>query len=679
MKKLIALTLFAAGLAGCCLCPCGPRPAAVAVSPDGQNEIRLYVDPLGYEVLRDDRVLVARTDIGLKVNGACLAAGAKDPKVTAAQIRGTEPAPVYKKAVLDFARNDAFADFGAWGVRLTARNDGVAYRFETKMPGTIKVNCEKATLKVPCPKAPCQVYRTGSFGCEEQVVASLEAGQVTTTDKGPEKMVYLPFVYKMGETTVAMTESDVYDYPILNLKRCDGAEGVLFGSTFAKWPTAFVNNSKQDMAKGAKRERHWHVKASADYLVETAGTRTFPWRTFILAQNPAELATADIVRALARPAAAGQDFSWVKPGKVAWDWWNDWNLEGPHITFKPGCNTKSYEYYIDFAAKTGVEYVIFDEGWSKKLDIWNFHPEVDVPHLIDYANKKGVGIILWMAWAQVYGDEERVASHFAKLGAKGFKVDFMDRGDADVERFLWKFAEACRKNKMLVDYHGAHRPTGMSRAYPNVLNFEGVHGLEMMKFYHGEDILANDVNIVFSRMAAGPMDYTPGAMINLAPDKYPTIKEDKKRVFFHRPGSKGTRARQMAMMALYEAPLQMLCDSPTNYEKNMESFAFMAATPVTWDDTVALPGTCPRKLAALARRKGNVWYAAGITTAEARDYVLDTAFLGAGTWKAEIFRDAPESNVQSEKYVHETLTVKAGDKMTVKMAPGGGFVVKFAR
>jgi alpha-glucosidase len=363
------------------------------------------------------------------------------------------------------------------------------------------------------------------------------------------------------------------------------------------------------------------------------------------------------------------DFSWVRPGKVAWDWWNDFDNKG----VENGCTTAGYKRFIDFAAKTGVEYVIMDEGWSEDLNIWKFNPKVDVPEVIRYGKEKGVDIILWMAWAQIVGDEEKVASHFAKLGAKGFKVDFMDRGDALVERFLWDFAEACAKNRLVVDYHGAHRPTGMSRAYPNVLNYEGIHGLECMKWFKPGryDMMANDVRACYLRMSAGPLDYTPGAMDNYVIGQYKGNNTN--------PGSEGTRCHQMAMMVVYEAPLQMLSDSPTKYERNMECFSFMAKVPTTWADTLGLGGTPDTFFAVARQAHDGAWYAAAIGGASAQDVTVDTKFLGAGEWKAKVFRDAADSDTAPTHYVHETKTVKAGDALTFRLAPGGGFAVKMSK
>lgn len=677
MNKLSVSCWGVLVLAGSCCFGGEARPFA-AVSPDGRNEIRLWPEPLSYEVRRGGKVVAAKTAIGMKVDGACLSS-ANVREVRRETRSGEEATPVYKKAKIDLAANETFVDFGAWGVRLAARNDGVAYRFETKLPGKVRVDCEKAAVTVPSASARCWVNFTDSYGCEETIPAALPAGEVRTasTQKG-RSMAYLPFAYAADGAFVVVTESDVRDYPVWNLVGTNAVAGsVRLDAKFAGWPKQVRRIGgwgKQQVERGGRWVR---IDEHEDFLVKaTSGMRTFPWRAFILADAPSKVCEADIVRALAAPQAEG-DFSWVKPGKVAWDWWNCFDNSDPKAK-NGGCTTKTYERFIDFAAATGVEYVIFDEGWSESLNIWKFHPEVDVPHLIDYANKKDVGIILWMAWAQVYGEEEKVAEHFSRLGAKGFKVDFMDRGDAEVANFLERFAAACAKHRMLVDYHGVYRPVGLQRKYPNVVNYEGIHGLEQLKWFPGgaaaeTAMMASDVRAFYLRLSAGPMDYTPGAMLNHAVG----AGYKGSRQF---PGSVGTRCRQMAMMALYEAPLQMLCDSPTNYERNRECFDFMARTPVVWADTVGVGGD-PDSIAAVARKANDgSWYAAGITDVSAREFALDTAFLGDGTWRAEIFRDGPDADKNGASYVHERdVAVKAGSKLRLRLAPGGGFVVRFVR
>ena len=673
-RNYLAGMLAAAAVAGC---TCNPiaKNEATAVSPDGHNEIRFQLKPFAYEVLRDGQTLVAKTAVGMKIDGACLCQNAMVKEVTTKALSGCEKTEVYKKDKVCLEGQETFIDYGDFGVRLVARNDGVAYRFETKFPGEVTVNCEKAGFTL-CPKAECYVNYNGSDFKGDPLQNSWEsvnekhlAGEL----KVPEgKIAYLPFVFKAADgTAVCVTESDLVDYPGWNLKNGEADKGVLFRGEFAKFPkkVAFCEGWGNYHLDPNTRLRSQKVLEREDFLVKTKGTRTFPWRCFQIGADASKLVESDLVWALATPNKAG-DGKWVKPGKVAWDWWNAFDNLGE----EQGCTTKGYERFIDFAAKNGVEYVIFDEGWSEKLNIWKYHPRVDVPHLIKYAEERGVGIILWMAWAQVVGEEEKVASYFAKLGAKGFKVDFMDRDDAACVNFLWKFADACAKEHMLVDYHGMFKPTGMERAYPNVLNFEGIHGLEQTKWYTAKwDMMASDVKSYFVRMSAGPLDYTPGAM-----DNYPVGPKELYKGTHTNPGSIGTRCRQMAMMTLYFAPLQMLCDSPTKYEKNLECFKFMAETPVVWDDTIGLKGD-PDTMCACARRKGGAWYAAGMTNAEARDFDLCTKFLGAGEWTAEIFRDAPNADVEPAKYVHEKKVVKAGDKFAVHMAPGGGFVVKFTK
>jgi len=689
------LALFAlAALAGCS-CFDKEEPIAKVTSPDGRNEVRLYVDPLAYEIFRDQVRVTGKTEIGLKVDGKCIACyedGKQvQPKIVNRDVeKKTEKTPFYKKGEISLERKETFLDFGDWGLAVAARNDGVAYRFETMRSGLITVDCEKAPLVLPNQNVRVSCNFTGGVGQEESVPVTLAAKDVVTASNGKvdwagTDMIYLPLVYAVNSKSVCVTEADVADYPIWNFKRsAEEAEAqsgcrkcpVTLGSYFPAYPAeTFASEGwDKDFHELPSGGRWKTIRKSENFLVKTDGTRTFPWRVFILGDHPSDFCESDIVRALAQPQIKG-DFAWVKPGKVAWDWWNAFDNKGE----EKGCTTEGYRRFIDFASKQGVEYVIFDEGWSKKLDIWNFSDSVDVPGLIKYGEKKNVGIILWMAWAQIIGQEEKVAKHFAKLGAKGFKVDFMDRGDAEIAAFLDKFAAACAKHRMLIDYHGVYRPTGLQRKYPNILNYEGIHGLEQMKFYKGYDMMHNDVAAFYLRLSAGPMDYTPGAMDNYPVDAYPYgDKKIEGLDLFIDPGSMGTRARQMAMMALYEAPLQMLCDSPTKYEKNLECFRFMAATPVVWDDVKGLPG-CPDSLAAVARKaKDGSWYVAAITDKKARDYKFNAYFLkGDREWKAEIFRDAEDSDSVPTHYVHETKTVRSGEEMSIHLAQGGGFVIRF--
>ena len=670
MKNLILASVAAALLAGC---DCGNSVSEIsAVSPDGKNEIRLYANPLAYEVLRNGRSVVAKTEIGLTVDGTALAAEeGKLPCGKREVLAGSVTTPVYKKASIDLAGNQSTLCFGGWALQAVARNDGVAYRFVVKKDGAKVITSEKAGLVIPDASARCWFNRTDHLAAEETVPEAADAKDLSTDGK----YIYLPFAYSVNGACVAVTESNLHSYPILSFARATSDAGVALTGVQECYPKSSYHTGDWGGKKPEVPEKggRWiKVESREDYIARAGGT--LPWRVFVLGDRPCDFMNADIVNALATPAADGADFSWVKPGKVAWDWWNAFdNLGDPQ-----GCTTKTYERFIDFAAKNGVEYVIFDEGWSAKLNIWEYSPVVDVPHLIEYANDKGVGIILWMAWAQVYGDEARVAEHFAKLGAKGFKVDFMDRGDAEIADFLEKFAAECAKNRMLVDYHGVYRPVGLSRTYPNIVNYEGIHGLEQMKWFRRApaEMMYDDVAACFLRMTAGPLDYTPGAMLNFPvnDDSYAQRKDNHVN-----PGSVGTRVHQMAMMAMYEAPLQMLADSPTHYEANMESFTFMSKVPVTWKNTVGLAGS-PETFAAVARQVDDgSWYVAVLNTVDARIAELDTAFLGGGVWKCEFFADGRDSDKNPTSYIHGNMSVNPGEKLKLALAPGGGYIAHLVK
>ena len=669
MSRLLVGVLLL--LSGCAWFEVGKTSCVSVSSPDGRNEIRLLSNPLSYEVYRDGVKLVSRSRIGLTVDGVELGALAdlSVAQVTREKLSGCVPAAVYKKGEVDLEGCSAEVNFGEWSIRLVSRNDGVAYRFETRKTGKIRINQERASIVIPDASAKCCLQKTSAFGEEEHIPEVLEASRINL--KAGE-MIYLPFVYSVGGKAVAVTESDVVNYPIWNLSApMQEGNSISFESIFAGQPQETYRVGGWHGERVEKGGRWIRVGKHADFLSETAGVMNFPWRTFVLADSPNKFCEADIVWALARPQ--GANFSWVKPGKVIWDWWNCFDNQGDE-----GCNTKTYERFIDFAAQRGVEYVILDEGWSDTLNIWKYSPRVDVPHIVNYANERGVGIILWMAWAQVYGEEEKVAKYFSKLGVKGFKVDFIDRGDAEAVNFVERFAAACAKEHMVLDYHGMYRPVGLSRTYPNVLNYEGIHGLEQMKWFEGGETAAcemmkNDVMAFYLRLTAGPMDYTPGAMLNYA-------LNSKYRGDAQRPGSVGTRCHQMAMMVLYEAPLQMLCDSPTNYEQNMESFSFMVKIPVVWNRVLGLAGTPEDMIVAARQSHDGSWYVAGLVSDTNRDFTLDTSFLGAGDWKVEFFQDAADANASPEHYEHiSNKSVKNGETLNFRMARGGGFVAKFTK
>ena len=636
-------------------------------SPDGRNAIRLDATAsLAVEVLRrpapgsDWLPLTEPSPVALSVegrvplggNGNCSPAGAPHASVDAFGGRRLE---------VDFA--------GGWRVELAARNDGVAYRFATAWPGRVRVLDETASLVFASAKQRAFAAHAHGDWHGDPFQNSWERDYrpftVGELESGTNHLYCAPTVFLYPQAAMAVTESDLLDYPGWNLVRNAAASNRL-DAVFARHPLA-VTNETPECGVTAHRTRYLRVTRRADWLVETDGTRTYPWRTFMLADSPARLPEAKIVDELATPSRIG-DAAWVKPGLALWDWWCARNLAG--VDFRTGSNTETYLAFIDFAGANAIPYVVIDAGWSVRTNVFAVSGCVDLPRVLARAAKRRVGLILWAAWAQLEGREREVLAHYAAKGVKGFKVDFIDRDDDEAVRFVERLAAAAAECRLVLDLHGIYKPTGLSTTYPNVLNYEGVAGLEQMKWERPYEAPVNDCALVFTRMLAGPMDYTPGAMRNHARGTYAAD--------LMRPGSEGTRAHQMALFVLYRAPLQMLCDSPTQYARNRECFDFMRATPTVWDETRGLFGEIGVN-AGLARRRGGEWWVGAIGDWRRQEVEIDTRFLGSGKWEMEVFRDGVNADRDAEDYAHERRRIAAGERIRFALMPGGGLVARFRR
>ncbi|RYE10770.1 MAG: Retaining alpha-galactosidase, partial [Sphingobacteriaceae bacterium] len=426
-------------------------------------------------------------------------------------------------------------------------------------------------------------------------------------------------------------------------------------SAFAPYPT-----SEQSLGL------NYVVNKRADFMAETDGNRSYPWRAVIVSTEDKQLANSDMVQKLASPSRIA-DVSWIKPGKVAWDWWNNWNIS--HVDFKAGINTETYKYYIDFASANKLEYVVLDEGWSSNVDLNKISPNINLTELIAYAKQKNVGIILWSSWYALTRQTDAVLAKFSQMGIKGFKIDFIDRDDQKIVKSLYEIAQKAADHHLMVDYHGMYKPSGLQRTFPNVINFEGVKGLENVK-WGVDNHPGYDVSIPFIRMLAGPLDYTPGAMRNANKENFRAINGN--------PMSQGTRCHQLAMYTIFEAPLQMLADNPTTYKKEQESTDFIAAVPTTFDETVALDGQVGQ-FVAIARRKGTTWFAAAMTNWDTREITLDLSFLGTGNYKATIFEDGINADRDGTDYKKTVVNLTSKDKITVKLASGGGWAARFEK
>ncbi len=544
---------------------------------------------------------------------------------------------------------------GDYGVVFRVYNDAVAYRFTTKKKGDLIVKNEEASFNFPADhKAfiPIQWdYRGG-----KNFNSSFEAlyHEVNLSQFPKDSLAFLPLLVEAGQNKkVVILEADLEDYPGMYLSGQPG--GKELKGVFAPYPLA-VENAGYNNINMIPTKR-------ADYIAKTTGTRSFPWRAIVISEQDKDLLNNDIVQKLAAPSRIA-DVSWIEPGQVAWDWWNSRGIS--HVDFKVGLNTDTYKYFIDFAANNKIKYIVIDGGWSPELDLFKVTPTLDLQQVIDYGKQKNVGVILWASWNAIVHQMDTAFPHYAKMGAKGFKIDFIDRDDQIAVASLYEIAKKAADNKLMVDYHGAFKPTGLHRTYPNVMGYEGVKGLENYK-WADEDQPRYAVTIPFIRMMAGPMDYTPGAMRNVSQANY--------RVVPNNPMSKGTRCQQLAMYVVYEAPLQMLSDNPTVYQKEQECTDFIVKVPVTFDETVPMDGKVGEYVA-LARRKGDTWFVGAMTNWTARDLTLDFSFLPAGNYQAVVFRDGLNTDRDGTDYKKEIIKISSGQKLPVHLAPGGGWTAR---
>lgn len=663
MKHVLILLLFAVS---------GPlmaqKKVPVLKSPDGKLAVSVELrDKIYFSLTHEGQTIVAPSPMSMEIEDGKsfgmnpVLRGAKQHSVN--QIIES---PLYKRAEIKDIYNEQVLSFrDDYQVIFRAYDDGVAYRFMSQRKGPLTVKGEEVSINFDADYYAVVPFVNKAAGAsvDEQLFNSFENTytRARLTELPSERLAFLPLLIDFNNgKKLCITEADLESYPGLYLRQ-PGKKNSLVGY-FAAVPS--------EMTKGGHNELQEMVKARHPYIAKVSGPRSFPWRVMVVTAEDRKLADSDMVYKLAS-ASRIKDFSWVRPGKVAWDWWNDWNITG--VNFKSGVNTETYKHYIDFAAEAKIEYVILDEGWAvnKKADLMQIVPEIDLAAIVQHATQKGVGIILWAGYNAFNREIEKVCSHYAAMGIKGFKVDFMDRDDQPMVDFYYRAAEIAARHKMMLDFHGAFKPAGLNRTYPNVINFEGVHGLEQMKWSAPSvDQVTYDVTIPFIRMIAGPMDYTQGAMRNATKENY--------RPVYSEPMSQGTRCRQLAQYVVFEAPLNMLCDNPTSYRKEPESTGFISAIPTTWDNTFALDGIAG-EFVTIARQKGGEYYIGGMTNWSEREVEVDLSFLPAGKWEMEMFSDGINATRNAHDYKREVTTLTTPGKIKILMAPGGGFAARIRK
>ena len=559
-----------------------------------------------------------------------------------------KPVVAYKRSTVEDNCNTLFITFrSGLALRFRAYNDGIAYRFETSMKNNLIIAKEIMDIQFPAGTNSWYPLEESFMSHNERIF------QFSSLDTITEKhLASLPTLFKSNGINVLLTEADIEDYPGMWIKGAgqDKITGVQPG-----YPETEKLNSDRDL----------FVTSRKDYVAETKGTRTFPWRVFVIGSDDRKLVESDLTFRLASPNRLTET-GWIKPGHVAWDWWNANNIFG--VDFRAGINNDTYKYYIDFASKNGIEYIILDEGWYKQGTVLESIPDIDVPELCKYAESKNVGVILWVVWKTFWDKIDDAVALYEKWGVKGIKVDFMQRDDQKIVNFYYETARKGAEHHLLVDFHGSYKPDGLQRTYPNALTREGVKGMENSKW---EKTITpeHDVTLPFTRMVAGPMDYTPGAMINMDRANF--------NPQFTRPASQGTRVHQMSMYVIFESPLQMLSDSPSNYMKEQECTDFLTGVPVVWDELKVIEAKIGDYLL-LARRSGTNWFIGGMSDWSKRELNLDLSFLPTGNYNIEIFQDGVNADRHSQDYKHLINTVSSGDKLMVNMAPGGGWVAKIS-
>lgn len=630
----------------------------VLSSPDGTLKVEISAgNELAYQVMHGNDTILSHSNIGLVLENGTIVG--KTPRITGERrrkIKDNIESPFYRFKEFIATGNELDLKLkGGFGIIFRAYNEGVAYRFYTTQSSDIIIKEEQAEFNFKEDYTAYLPYTTNDK--KPMAMAYQNVYDITPLSKAQPKLAFLPVTVDCGSVKLTLLESDLEAYPGVFVQSQQGKYGLK--GVFAPYP------AKTDFYPWRKQE---YVTETTDFISRSRGSRSYPWRVLAITEKDTDMPVNNLVYALASPNRIG-DTSWIKTGKVAWDWWNDWNLKG--VPFKAGINMDTYKYYIDFASRNGLEFIVLDEGWydPKSGDMLTVIPELDLPELIAYGKSKGVEIVLWTVFNVLDSQLEAACKKYADMGIKGFKVDFLDRDDQTAVEMVYRIAEMTARYKLTLDLHGIYKPTGINRTYPHIINFESVFGMEEVKW---TDIKNNmplyDVTFPYIRMMAGPVDYTPGAMRN-------ATKADW-RAMYYTPASMGTRCHQLAAYIVHDSPFTMLCDAPTNYLNEQECVDFIASLPVEVDSTFIASGELGKYIVTVRKKDVN-WYIGGMTNWDERDVQLDFSFLPEGmSYTAVLFKDGVNANKQAEDYRKETIRIDKDSRLTLHLASGGGFAMK---
>ncbi len=535
---------------------------------------------------------------------------------------------------------------GGFSLEFRLFDDGLAHRFKTDLKQELYIQNEIFSLSLPSSYVLHGQQVGGFKTAYEEPYTHFSSAEWKPQDK---KIVLPVLLSGKEQLRLFISEANLEQYPAMFLQS-GGSNKIR--AVFPKVPLDF----------GHDGDRSVKILKEADYIAKTAGQRDFPWRFVVVSTSDRSLLENTMAVKLGAKSAI-LDPSWIKPGQVSWEWWHDASPYGEDVDFVAGYNVATYKYYIDFAAKYGIPYIIMDEGWAKTTtDPFTPNPEVDVHELIRYGKEKNVGVVLWLTWLAVENNFD-VFKTFQEWGVKGIKIDFMDRSDQWMVDFYERVAIEASKNKLFVDFHGSFKPAGLELKYPNVLSYEGVRGMEQM----GGAFPNNSLYLPFIRNVVGPMDYTPGAMLSMQPEVYRSERPNSASI--------GTRAYQMALFIAFESGLQMLADNPSLYYRNPDCTAFITKVPTTWDETRAIEAEAGKYLV-VAKRKGDKWYIAAIANNDQkwREFKISLDFLNNHqTYRMEAFSDGINAPRQAMDYRRTEQSVTANEELNIKIARNGGW------
>lgn len=661
MRRYILLIV---ALCGCVMAvaapPSPPRLGGsyTLVSPDGQLQLTITAgEQLTYSLSDGETLLMADSELGLSIaqqGDLCAQPSIRKARTT----KGTETiqAPFYRQRQFSVSWNALTLTLKS-GLQIEWRlyDDGLAYRFILTNSQSIDIEDERALFRFAGDYVSYLPYSTNKKK-PEAMAFQATYDLAPLSQQATDNLAFLPATVVADDVKLTLMESDVQDYPGMFIV----PDGQTLKAHFPPLPATF------DYYPWRQQK---YVTSTEDIIARIPAARTLPWRIVAVSRQDTDMPVNNLVHALAEPSRI-DDTTWIQPGLVSWDWWNNWGLTG--VPFQAGINNDTYKYYIDFAATNGLPYVILDEGWyvPSSGDMLTTIPDIDLPHLVSYARQRNVRLILWTVFNVLDAQLEEACTKYADMGIAGFKVDFVDRDDQEAQQMIWRIAEACANHRLVLDYHGIAKPAGIQRTWPNILNFESCFGMEEAKWtpHDGADMPAYDVTFPFIRQQTGYVDFTPGGLRN-------ATREDFQPVYKN-PMTMGTRCHQMAMYIVYDSPLTMLADAPTAYEKEPEVTAFLASLPTVFDETRIPLGQLGEYIVT-ARRSGEDWYVGGLTNWDARDIQLPLDFLPAGrTYTLFIYKDGANAHQNATDYATEQRTVSAADTLELHLAGGGGFVLK---